>query len=270
MRLGDRGCIIRKRPVPAYSMHRHEHIAIDRSSGYFLQALLYNRPKTSFKRRQGWNVFYRSLRQSDPEWSDRALADAVSRSIEARQHPAAHIQFKDAVVLVGEQGAGKDYLADRMRGYTRLTMSDIVRAIVPAFRLSDDTEGKIQAGHMMRKIFGKHILTDLAFREAFEKGAKRVVMTGPRSSLEIRAARKQGARIIGLVADADPEKDRIVRLNRVIRPRETKDGAARVMTKRDFLQREKQEHRRIARLMRLTDKTVVNNRRAADVIRELS
>lgn len=250
-------------------MRTHEHIALEPSSNYFQQALVFNRPKSLLKRWQGWYVFYRSLRQTDPEWADRALADAVSRSIEARQSPQAPIRFTDAVVLVGEQGVGKDHLADRMRGYVRLTMSEIVRAIVPAFRLSDDTDGKIKAGHKIRKIFGKHILTDLAFRDAFEKGAKRVVMTGPRSSLEIRAARKQGARIIGLVADTDPKKDRKIRLERVIKPRKTKEGAARVMTEADFLGRERQEHRRIKRLMGMVDYTVVNNKRVSEVISEL-
>ena len=250
-------------------MRTHEHIPLERSSNYFLQALTFNRPKKRVNQWQGWYVFYRSLRQEDPAWADRKLADAVSRSIEARQSPPAPIRFKRAVVLVGEQGVGKDYLADRMRGFIRLTMSEIVRALVPAFRLSDDTEGKIKAGHKIRKIFGKHILTDLAFREAYEKGATRVVMTGPRSSLEIRAARKQGARIIGLIADADPKKDRKIRLERVTRPRKTKDGAARVMTEADFRGREKQEHRRIMRLMNLADKTVVNNRGARSVIQEL-
>lgn len=250
-------------------MRKHEHIALEPSPNYFLQALVFSRPKTDLKRWQGWYVFYRSLRQTNPEWSDRALADAVSRSIEARQHPDAPMQFEDAVVLVGEQGVGKDYLAERMRRHVRLTMSDIVRAIAPAFRPPDDTEGKIEAGHKMRKIFGRHILTDLAFREAHKKGAKRVVMTGPRSSLEIRFARKQGARIIGLVADADPERDRMIRLERVVRPRKIKGGALRVMTEHDFHKREKLEHRRIMRLMKMADKKVVNNKRARDVIREL-
>lgn len=250
-------------------MRKNEHIPLERSSNYFLQALTFNRPKKRQNQWQGWYVFYRALRQEDPAWADRKLADAVSRTIEARQSPPLPVRFKRAVVLVGEQGAGKDHLADRMRGFTRLTMSDIVRAIVAAFRLSDDTEGKIKAGHKIRKIFGKHILTDLAFREAYEKGAKRVVMTGPRSSLEIRAARKQGATIIGLVADADRKKDREIRLTRVVRPRKTKDGSARVMTEADFLGREKQEHRRIMRLMKLADKTVVNNRYAREVVREL-
>lgn len=247
----------------------HEHIPLERASSYFLQSLVYNRPKSAYKRRQGWEVFYRSLHQEDSGWADRKLADAVSRSIEARQNPPSPVRFKKAVVLVGEQGAGKDYLADRMRGFARLTMSEIVRAIVPAFGFPDDTEGKIKAGHAIRSIFGKHILTDLAFREAYEGGTKRVVMTGPRSSLEIRAARRQGARIIGLVADADSKKDRDIRRMRVIQPRKMKDGSVRKMTASDFHSREKQEHRRIVRLMALVDKTVVNNRSARDVIREL-
>ena len=94
-------------------------------------------------------------------------------------------------------------------------------------------------------------------------------MTGPRSALEIRAARHQGARIISLIADVDPKIDRNIRLDRATKPRVQAGAAVRVMTKEDFLARERQEYRRIRRLMNMADRTVVNNGDVRLVVREM-
>lgn len=254
-------------------MNRPEHFQFGRSSTYFLYGLFGETRLSRAKRLTAWQTMYASLRTDDSENADRMLADAVSRTIEERQHPGAPKPFSDFLVFVGHQGSGKDYIAGRMKRqrYVRITMSDIVRSVAPALGCSPDTtQGKIDAGHAMRRIFGKGVFVDLGVREAAEHGERKIIMTGPRSSLEIRTARKYGARIISLVADTDARKDRALRLKRVITPRRQKDGPTRVMKKEDFVSRERQEKRRITRLMRLSDRTVVNNRNVWDVIRDIA
>jgi len=252
-------------------MARQEHIALDQSSTYFLYGLFGEQKLSRPKRLTGWKTFYTSLRNADTQNADIMLADAVSRTIEERGAMGKRKGLRDFIVFVGHQGSGKDYVAGHMRrnGYTRITMSDIVRSIAPALGFDPNTtQGKIDAGHAMRRIFGKGVFVDLGVREATENRKRRIIMTGPRSSLEIRTARKYGARIVSLITDKDAGKDRAIRMDRVIQPRKQGD-TVRVMTKADFLSREHQEKRRINRLMQLADRTVVNNRAVKHVIAEL-
>lgn len=241
---------------------RSEHIALAPSSRFLSNAILLDQPRSLSKRLAAWQSLNTALCMEDSGLDPGvALADTVAKAIETRSNTQSKRKFADAVVFVGHQGSGKDYLADAMEplGYTRITMSDIVKAVASALGYSPDTtQGKIDAGHAMRRIFGKRIFTDLGFHDAQERGASRVIMTGPRSSIEIRAAREYGARIISLVADADKKKDRAIRQDRVVRPRMMGDGKQRVMTREDFVSRERQEKRRINRLMGLSDTTVVN------------
>lgn len=242
-------------------MHR-EHVTLPTSARFFSNAILLDQPRSLSKRLTAWQSLNTALHSEGGGVSpDIALADTVSKAIEERNNKRPKRAFVDAVVFVGHQGSGKDYVADAMEslGYMRITMSDIVKAVASALGFSPDTtQGKIDAGHAMRRIFGKRIFTDLGFLDAAERGAKKVIMTGPRSSIEIRAAREFGARVINLVADTDKKKDRAIRMERVVRPRKTGDGKQRVMTEADFISRERQEKRRIDRLMKLADRTVVN------------
>ncbi len=255
-------------------MRPHEHIAVSAASRYFTDALILNRPKSRTKQLSAWKALDTALRQSSIDNPDVALADAVSRTIEARWENRPKRRFKRAFVFVGHQGSGKDYIADHMGrlGYERITMSDIVKAVAPALGFSPDTtQGKIDAGHAMRKLFGKRIFTDLGFSDARRNGVTRVIMTGPRSSREIYAARDFGAKIISLVADVDRKKDRAIRLKRVTaEERTTADGTPRVMTEDDFKKREKQEYRRITRLMKLADTVITNNTSPEQVIRTIT
>ncbi|MBI5019081.1 hypothetical protein HZB58_02315 [Candidatus Gottesmanbacteria bacterium] len=249
-------------PVPPKIIMRREHVALPASARFFSSAILLDQPRSLSKRLAAWQSLNTALNLDESGINpDIALADTVSKAIEARNNSRPKRIFADAVVMVGHQGSGKDYVADAMAplGYVRITMSDIVKAVAPALGFNPDTtQGKIDAGHAMRRIFGKRIFTDLGFMDASERGARRVIMTGPRSSIEIRAAREFGARIISLVADTDKKKDRAIRLERVVKPRQTGDGKQRNMTKEDFVSRERQEKRRINRLMKLSDRTVVN------------
>ncbi len=253
-------------------MSRLEHIPLNQPSTYFLYGLFGEEHLARRKRLLAWRTTYHAFSLQDSQHADIMLADAVSRTIEERNRLGRKKSLTDFIVFVAHQGVGKDYIADHMyrNGYARITMSDIVRSVAPVLGYSpDSTQGKIDAGHVMRRMFGKGIFVDLGVREAMERGKKRIVMTGPRSSLEIRTAKKYGARIVGLIADIDPKTDWAIRLERATRPRKQKGSAVRVMTKQDFISRERQEKRRINRLMAFAEIIVVNNRPARKVISEL-
>lgn len=179
--------------------------------------------------------------------------------------------FKDFVVLVGEQGSGKATMAKEFarRGYAELTMSDVVRAVAPDFGYSPDTtQGKIDTGHAIRRIFGRSILMKLCVVDALKQQKKNIVIDGPRSMYEIRAARAAGARIIGLIADPDRKLDRKIRFERVVSLRPMTQPERRVAPD-DFYSRDRQEGSRSRRMLAVADMVVVTNRPPRDLVDKL-
>lgn len=248
-----------------------EHFRLPLGMRYLRNALASGQVYDRRTRIHAWEAVYRDAKTHFGEDSDKALADAVSQSIERRLRPGKRKKFTDFMILVGQQGSGKDTLAQEVarRGYFQVTMSDIVKALAPALGFSPDTtQGKIDAGHAMRRLFGRSILMNLSVQDARDRRKKKLVVAGPRSMHEVKAGRVSGARIIGLIAHKDPKQDRKIRLHRVTVERLRKEPN-RVMTKKDFSSREKQERLRAKRMLGTADVIVVTNRKAADLVDKL-
>lgn len=244
-----------------------EHGDLPQSVRHFRNAFACASFANASSRLAAWQLITDGAQKYLGRNGDHVLDDLVFPMTQRRKIILKPGEFIDFVVLVGEQGSGKKTMASEFarRRYSQQTMSDVVRSVAPILGYDpDSTQGKIDAGHAMRRFFDRSIIMKLCMFNAEENKIDNVVIDGPRSSYEVRAARANGARIIGLVADNDAEKDRQIRFARVVRLR-SKSESDRVVTPDDFYNRERQEHRRIQAILRRADRIVVTNRAAADL-----
>lgn len=129
------------------------------------------------------------------------------------------------VMIAGMQGSGKDSLAPILSqlGYQFAPMSDLVKMLCYSERYNqNNTQSKIDMGNALRKVFGEGILVELAIRHlARQPNVKRMAILGPRTMGEVEAALNMNSKLIGIVADLDPEKDRQIRFARIVQRAET-------------------------------------------------
>lgn len=244
-----------------------EHGDFPQSVRYFRNAFASASFRNESSRLAAWQLIADGIRSELKLNYIHVLGDLVWPMTQRRKCILRPGGFADFVVFVGEQGSGKKTMAVEFarREYYQQTMSDVVRSVAPILGYDpDSTQGKINAGHAMRRYFGKSIIMKLSMFDAEEQKRDRVVIDGPRSAYEVTAARAYGARVIGLVADNDPKQDRKIRFTRVVELRSEKE-IDRKVTHGDFYNREQQEHRRIQAMLKRVDRIVVTNRDAADL-----
>ncbi len=245
-----------------------EHVELPSGLRYLRNAYATTPFRDRTSRLHAWSVIEQSAENSFGPASGKALQGIAEYRMSKRQSMLQPGIFHDFIVFVGEQGSGKETMANELtrRNYYKLTMSDIVRAVAPDFGCDPTTtQGKIDAGHAFRKMFYRSVIMKLSMLDALESGQEKLVVDGPRSMYEVRAARAAGARIIGLIADSDRVKDRNIRFDRVVHLRSEKEQQ-RVVTSEDFFSRERQERWRSRRMLAVADTIVVTNRKAADLV----
>ncbi len=222
-------------------------------------------------RDKAWKILREAAQRHYSSESDTVLQEVEvfrTRTPKNILHPGL---FHDFLILVGEQGSGKATIARELsrRGYSELTMSNVVRAVAHDFGFSPETtQGKIDAGHAMRRTFDRSILMKLCIVDALQRQQEKLVVDGPRSMYEVRAARSAGGRIIGLITDTDRRKDRAIRFDRVVILRPLQEPSRQV-TAEDFYSRDRQESSRSRRMLAVSDTIVVTNRNATELVDKL-
>ncbi len=143
-----------------------------------------------------------------------AFEDVLTQVLEAKDK----MSEADVVMIVGHQGVGKSRAVEffNQQGYASLSMSQIVREVVASWGLRDTgTIDKIVGGQVLKEYFGKDILVHLGIQYLVSLGKKKIVIDGPKVIEEAEAVVGMGGRLVGVVADIDPETDRVVRRARV-------------------------------------------------------
>lgn len=224
--------------------------------------------RSAASRQDAWSVIERSAEKIFGTGSGRVLQhirDFGDGDIKKLLQPG---MFQNFIVLVGEQGSGKETMAVELarRNFYKLTMSDIVRAVAPELGFDPaTTQGKIDAGHALRRLFNRSVIMNLSMLDARTLEKEKIVVDGPRSMYEVRAAKNVGARIVGLIAHEDRKKDRAIRFERVIQLRPQSE-IQRTVLPADFFSRERQERSRTRRMLAVADTIIVTNRKAADLV----